>query len=280
MSAPTTSAARPAGKPYDLATAAYDQPLWESAPRRTILICAHPRSGSTLLGEAIHFAGGLGCPLEYFHRGFRPSFERRWEIQGIDALVAAVQSRRTDPNGTMAVKLFWQDVEEITHELDPVRFPKSSAWADDTDPQLYRDRWASIAHIFPNPVFLHLERHDRLRQAASSLAAVQSGQWRTIPASGEGMGDRDAAYDRERMIAHVALADYARGHWARFFAALGEKPYALSYEDMDRDYAGTIAGVLRHLGSTAPVPPMRMRRQSDTQTESFVLQFLKDNQAR
>ena len=51
--------------PYDLASAAHDYPIWEGLPRRTVLLCTHPRSGSTLLGEALYFAGGLGCPLEY-----------------------------------------------------------------------------------------------------------------------------------------------------------------------------------------------------------------------
>ena len=58
----------PSASPYDLTLAGADCPRWDGPPRRSILICSHPRSGSTLLGEAIRFAGGLGCPLEYLHR--------------------------------------------------------------------------------------------------------------------------------------------------------------------------------------------------------------------
>ncbi len=50
---------------YDLVRAEADYPEWQGPPRRTLLICTQPRSGSTLLGEALWFAGGLGCPLEY-----------------------------------------------------------------------------------------------------------------------------------------------------------------------------------------------------------------------
>jgi LPS sulfotransferase NodH len=267
-------------RPYDLATAAHDYPDWQGPPRRTVLICAHPRSGSTLLGEALFFAGGLGCPLEYFHRGFRPSFERRWGTSGIDALVRSVYRLRTDAGGVLGVKLFWQDLEEMAHELDPVRFPNAGRWPEDADPQSYRDLWSRVAPIFPNPAFVHLERRDRLRQAASSLAAIQSGKWRSIPAAGERGPDREPVYDPDRMAVQLALVDHARRHWRGFFAAIRETPYTVSYEDLDRDHAATVAGALAYLGSSAPVPPRRMQRQSDARTEAFVLQFLRDNQAR
>src|ERR1700761_3198901 len=92
---------------YDLAMAAHDYPAWHGEPRRSILICSHPRSGSTLLGEALYFAQGLGCPLEYFHPGFRPPMAERWHAPEIRRYAQSVKAHRTDPGGTLAVKLFW-----------------------------------------------------------------------------------------------------------------------------------------------------------------------------
>lgn len=267
-------------KPYDLATAAHDYPEWHGPPSRTILVCAHPRSGSTLLGEALYFAGGFGCPLEYFHRGFRPAFDQRWGARGIDALVRALHRSRTDPDGVFGVKLFWRDLEEIAHELDPVRFSVSEAWAEDTALQRYRDIWNCVSPIFPDPVIISLGRHDRLRQAASAITAVQSGRWRAIPESGDVPAVGEVVYDHDRMLAQIALADFASGHWERFFEATGAKPYRLYYEDMDRDYDASVTSLLRHLGSEAAVPRQRMRRQSNANTERLVLQFLRDSQAR
>ena len=87
---------------YDLVTAVANYQEWQGRPSRSVLICTQQRSGSTLLGEAIYFGGGLGCPLEYFHVGFRPGFEARWasktfrdytnlaeRILGADALTAS-----------------------------------------------------------------------------------------------------------------------------------------------------------------------------------------------
>lgn len=54
-------------KRYDSTLATHD----DGRLRRTILLRSEQRSGSTLLGDALSFAGGLGCPLDYVHAGFR-----------------------------------------------------------------------------------------------------------------------------------------------------------------------------------------------------------------
>ena len=103
---------------YDLVTAEADYPAWSGPPRRSIAVCTQQRSGSTLLGEAIHSAGGLGCPLEYFHAGFRPAFERRWETATFRDYLDALYRFRTDPGGTFSVKLFWIDVMRLLQERE------------------------------------------------------------------------------------------------------------------------------------------------------------------
>lgn len=275
MSAGTSAAA----SPYDLATAEHDQPDWHGPPLRTILLCTQPRSGSTLLGEALHFAGGLGCPLEYLHRGFRPSFERRWKTQGIDQLVTAVHRHRTGPNGVLGVKLFWRDVEEIAEERVPGRFPATREWPADTPAETYRALWKVVGGYFPNPSFILLERRDRVRLAASALAAMRSGRWRMIPGA-EMPAATEPGYDFERMAAQLGLAEYAHHHWARLFDAIHVEHFHVTYEALDRDYAGTVGALLASLGSSAPVPPLRLQRQSNATTEAFVLRYLRDSQAR
>lgn len=267
-------------RPYDLAGAAHDYQAWEGAPKRSIVICTHPRSGSTLLGEALVFAGGLGLPLEYFHRGFRPAFERRWQTAGIDQLVRAAHHWRTDPSGVFAAKLFWVDIEEIAREIAAARF--GSLWgapAAGIVPQFYRDMWAAIAHMFPNPTFIHLVRRDRIRQAVSSLVAEQSGLWRAIPMLGTETARQDTVYDFRRIQAFLGLSQFAHEHWTKLFAAIGAPVHTVFYEDLDRDYETTVRNILDRLGSNAAVPARRMRRQSDTSTESLVLRFLRDNEA-
>lgn len=109
---------------YDLASIRADYPIRLDAPSQSLILCSYQRSGSTLLGEAIHDASGLGCPLEYFHTGFRPRFARRWNADNIRTYAEAVYRYRTDPSGILSVKLFWYDLEEIAAEIAPQSIEK------------------------------------------------------------------------------------------------------------------------------------------------------------
>lgn len=266
---------------YDLTGAEHDYPPREGPPARTVLIATHPRSGSTLLGEALYFAGGLGCPLEYFHQGFRPGLAERWGTETLDEHAAAVHRLRTDPSGTLGVKLFWRDVAEMAAELDPVRFEGLEARrAGELTLDAYRAIAALLEPVFPNPSFVHLERKDRVRQAVSGLRATQTGEFRVIPEMGGAAAKGEADYDFARIDGLVAQSDDSHAHWRNFFAATGAPPFALTYEALAGDYAGSVRAVLDHLGSDAAVPPVRMRRQSDAGNEAFVLRYLRENRAR
>lgn len=268
-------------KRYDLTRAEHDYPAWHGKPKRTVLLCTHPRSGSTLLGEAMTFAGGLGCPIEYFHHGFRPGLLERWGTRTVHEDIEAVHRFRTDPSGTMSVKLFWRDVQEMVARLDPANFGDfHEAMPENTSPDTYRAIAALLEPAFPNPSYIHLWRADRLRQAASALTAVQTGRWRSIPQMGDQPDRSPPEYDFDRIDGLIAYGDMCQGHWRNFFAANGVKPHELTYEQIAADYEQSMGGVLEFLGSAAAVPPARMRKQSDTGNEASVLRYLRERSSR
>jgi LPS sulfotransferase NodH len=170
-------------------------------------------------------------------------------------------------------------VEEIIAERAPGRFPSVREWAVDTPASTYRALWDVVSAYFPTPSFILLERLDLVRQAASALAAMSSGQWRALPGA-EMPATAAPRYDFERMAAQLQLAGYARHHWRALFAAIGAEPYYVTYETLDRDFPATMAGLLAALGSHAPAPAPRTRRQASAGTEALVLRFLRDSQAR
>jgi LPS sulfotransferase NodH len=266
---------------YDLSLSTHDFAAWDGLPRRTVAICSHPRSGSTLLGEAIHFSGGLGCPLEYLHRGFRPVLAARWNAPDLTSYVAAMHRWRTDPSGTFSIKLFWQDVEEIAHERAPDRFPPPRTLSpDDCSDALYRDYHALLGEILPAQTLVLLERGDIVRQAVSAMIAAQTGLWRSIPGVGPGQARAAAEYDYDRILGLVSFGRDSADHWTRYFRANGEDPYRIAYEDLVRDYAATVGALLAALGRPGEAPPQRMRRQSDQVGEAMILRFLRDHAAR
>lgn len=267
---------------YDLSLAAADYAPWQGAPRKSLIIASHPRSGSTMLGEAIAFAGGLGCPLEYLHRGFRPALAERWQAPDLEAYVAAMHRHRTDANGTLSIKLFWQDIGELLLERRPdYDLELLERPAEETPVEDYRSIAAMLGTILPNPHYVYLYRRDALRQAVSSLIATQTGIWRLL----EGAAGRPAAgpaeYDYDRIMALLAFGAFSHGHWRAFFTANGIAPHVIAYEDMVADPDRVIGALLRELGGENDVPrPRRMQRQADGVGDAMMLRFLQDNAVR
>ncbi len=263
---------------YDLALPPADYEQWEGPPKRSIVICSHPRSGSTLLGEALYFSGDQGCPLEYLHRGFRPNLAALWGSASLSDYVAQLHRRRTCSNGNFAIKVFWQDLEDVAHEMAPDRFPMPlTSKPNEASPAYYQSLQALFATILPNPIFVYLVRADRVRQAISAITAVQTGLWRSIPGVGRQAPIAPADYDFDRIMAAIALGDHCHGHWRRFFDANSVLPHALTYEDLVGNYEAVVGALLRQLGSASQAaPPRRMQRQADDTNEAMVLQFLGD----
>ena len=265
-----------ANKPYDLATAAHDYPEWSGTPARSILICTHPRSGSTLLGEALYFAGDLGCPLEYFHVGFRPRLEQEWGVHGTADYTREMWRRRTTPRGTLSIKLMWRDVQELAVEHDPDGLAEiESAPPEAVSPETYRRVARLIVELLPSPLCIHLYRRDRLRQAVSAMIATQTGQWRSIPGA-EMQRVREPEYDDATVTRLIGYSDFCHGHWRNLIAAMNAPAFSLTYEDLVRDYAGSVGNLLGALGSNGSVQPIRMRRQANQVSEAFVARYLQE----
>jgi len=278
---PPTSSPAPPSRTYDLVEA--DYPLWSGPPRGSILVCTQPRSGSTLLGEALFAAGGFGCPLEYFHRGFRPAFAERWHVAEPQAYLQAVHCHRTDPTGTLGVKLFWPDVEELyqAHAATKDKFEPGSleprACSPEAAVEIHRAIGRMIAELFPNASFIHLVRKDRLRQAVSAVVATQTQVWRLIPGIQDNPPREPPRFEFHRIAGMLSLGEYCRRNWEEFFAANQIEGHPVSYESLDDDFAATMRRLFAtlHRPDAAPLPP-RMRRQADRVSEEMVLQFLRE----
>lgn len=262
-----------AGGVYDLVDDA-DYPAWNDRPRRTILLCAHQRTGSSLLGEAMYFAGGMGCPVEYFHGGFRPRFEARWHTSGAAGLLEAAFHHRTDPGGTFATKLFWKDLVGLAGESEGGDWSGVSALRDGSPDTA---RLGDLGHMlrirFPQPRFVHLFRRDTIRQGLSHHAAMETGRWRWW-----GMKEQPpVAYDFDRILKCVMIARRTRTMWNALFAASDIRPIEIAYEDLLDNYDATLRRLFAALGQPdAMPPPPRLKRQTRPETEAMLRRFHRD----
>lgn len=244
-----------AAAPYDLLSEEHDLPAGRGPVQRSYVICSTPRSGSTLLAEAMHRTGKLAIPAEYLEvQAAFPYLHGRWGCSGFEDYVRRLHDHRTDDSGLFGVKAHW-------HQL--VQFSNLSQGAEPFADVDFKVIVGVLKRVTPNPAFLFVTRRDKARQAVSHWLATRTHRW--IKLDDEPI-DKIPPYDL------AGIAEFSRGieasetFWERFFSLANVQPLRIVYEDLVADYADTVRRAARHVGVDAAalaVPPPRMRRQSN-----------------
>jgi LPS sulfotransferase NodH len=80
-------------------------------PHVSYIVCATPRSGSSLLDEALKNTGSMGVPDEYFLPHNQRLWQNAWNTPTFSEYMAEVLRRGTSPNGIFRyendVGVFW-----------------------------------------------------------------------------------------------------------------------------------------------------------------------------
>ena len=276
---------------------------WPAGPALSYLICATPRSGSTLLCAALDDTGIAGHPEEHFEvlletgqaRQPRDYFQRSND-PGVWALLDDPEFRdvlgeyggrysehpaRRDPS--------WRPPEFKKLRDEALRKGTTSngvlgtkiMWAYFRDfVRLARRTTAPDVHpcevpasVLPNlRRFVWMRRRDTTRQAVSLWKALQTQQWRKDSdeeVGGQGLRFSFAAVD------HLKLRiDEHNAAWQDFFEGCGVEPLEVVYEDLVEDYRGTVLWLLDGIGIPIPenfaVAEPKMRRQADELSEEWV----------
>jgi LPS sulfotransferase NodH len=271
-------------------------------PNRSYLVCATPRSGSTLVCHALEETGVAGRPEEYFealrhsgrprrpeeyfhgvedqsirdHLGERgigselPPRSPLWSRAAYDRYLEWAFDAGTTPNGIFGAKLMWGYFGDFVSLLRNV--PR------------FRD--LPLAELLPEVVpelrFVRVVRANKLRQAVSLWKAVQTATWREDQASaGAASVEEDGAPPyRDFIEEHRPQLRFhykAIGHllnqilveeaaWDAFFEHAGIRPILVLYENFEADYETSTLHLLERLGLSPPdgfAFEPRMKRQSD-----------------
>jgi trehalose 2-sulfotransferase len=271
-------------------------------PRRSYLVCATPRSGSTLLCEALEQTGVAGRPREFFEALKETGVPRRpreyfWGLRSPEVIrllpqdsqidreaerlptwdrdeyarhLGAALQEGTTPNGIFGAKLMWSYFNDFLELMRGI--PRFGGMGDGS----------LLNAAFPELHYVFVSRSDKVRQAVSLWRALQTWVWRKADGGtqAEPLPERQAVYSFDA-IDH--LLDQLRRHedaWRGFFFRIGQQPLSLYYEDVAGDLDGSVARVLDALGvERPPVAAQReqaMRRQSDELSESWVQNYLED----
>ena len=236
-----------ADAPYDLAGPEHDTDV--AGPLRcAYVLCSSPRSGSTLLSEAL-VGVGAGVPIEYFDpTNAMAVLWRRWGCRDLAGYLRALHRHRTSPDGVFGVKVHWYHLAAV-------------AGAPVGDEPLLERAAAALTSIAPGASVVRVQRGDRRRQALSWLRAERTGRWYTV--AGETPPSVPEVPDHE-VDARLQRLDQEEAAWTALLDHLGIEPLVVTYEDICADRDGVVRAVVDHVGCamTGPVPPPRLVRQS------------------
>ena len=217
-------------------------------PERTgsYLICATPRTGSSLLCGLLESTGVAGHPQSWFRRQNEREFAVSWGIANpsdgtfeyADYFRAAATAGST-ANGVFAARIMGGTMDEVTAHLAPVHPGHAGS-----DGRLLNAAFGRVR-------FIYLRRGDVVAQAVSLLRAEQTDVWyetadeRQEPA-------REPSFDFGQVRDLVRQIKDHNAAWDRWFAAEGIQPYPVVYEELDADPVRVASGVLGFLGLDLP----------------------------
>jgi LPS sulfotransferase NodH len=240
------------------------------------LICATPRTGSSLLCGLLDSTGVAGHPESYFRAPDEQEWADRWGIAGpsdsafsyADYVQAAIVAGRTG-NGVFAARIMWGTLDEVVAKLVPFH------------PDLAGSEIGILNRAFGRTCFVHLWRADVVAQAVSLLRAEQTNVWFET-GQGRQEPEREPQFDFNQIRERVHLIEKHNAAWQQWFAAHHVRPYWVRYEDLDADPVSVARGVLGFLGLELPAGSriaVQHRRLADELNAQWINRYQDDRHA-
>ncbi len=232
------------------------------------LLCATPRTGSTLFCGLLRSTGVAGWPESYFRVRDERAWADRWRIArdcrgsfDYRDFVRAAVADGTTQNGVFGARVMWGTLEEMVTRLGALH------------PDLVGADLDLLTRVFGRTRFIHLWRADTVAQAVSWLRAEQTNYWHP---GDNGCPGQAPHFDFELIHGLVRTIDEHNAAWRDWFAAFDVRPYSVRYEELIADMAGVIRGVLGFLGLELPddrtlLP--RDHRQADEINHDWITRY-------
>jgi trehalose 2-sulfotransferase len=257
------------------------------------LVCATPRSGSTLLCHALNQTGVAGHPEEYFEALRQSGLPRRpheyfdadrhaniverlafrempegpatpnplWHPDSYEQYLAWALEQGTTANGVFGAKLMWGYLGDFAQLLRGI-----DGMAGRPLPEL-------LGRAFPGLRYVQITRENKIRQAVSLWKAVQTQAWKREAGEAQ-KGPAELVFSFRAINYLVRLLTAHDASWDAYFLGLGYEPLKLTYEELADSTEEVIARVLAHLGIPAPptmlAEPPRLSVQADEISEEWV----------
>src|SRR5581483_7307632 len=217
-------------------------------PHISYLVCATPRSGSTLLCEALTNTRQAGHPAEYFEAlrasglPIRPKeyFEgvENSEITHILGNYSRIDEKHpqrftnyahyldevfakgTTPNGVFGAKVMWGYLGDFIGNVQQIPRYRELEMPD------------ILSELFPNLHYILVSRLDKVRQAVSLWKAIQTQTWRIDEHVEPSNSAEPVRRQESELVFNFAAIDHLVQRiihhdtsWQHYFTCLGIQPF-------------------------------------------------------
>ena len=239
-------------------------------PFDALILCATPRSGSTLLCSLLESSQVAGRPASWYRAEDRRDYAAAWGLprdaagrwSPSDYLATTIAAGRS-PNGVFGLRVMRSTLPELLAELSTLH-PEAITGGE------------IMVRAFGRCRYVHLRRADTLAQAVSRLKAEQTGLWHRIGSWEDRVADRDGPphYDDAAIAEFRADAEADDAAWTAWFEANDLQPAMVLYEDLAKDPVGTASTLLTALGLAASETlSFENARLADAESQRWIDRF-------
>jgi LPS sulfotransferase NodH len=245
-------------------------------PDEVYLVATTPRTGSTLLCEALRDTHRLGVPFEYFNPETMRRFAARIGVPRPRPRARLAQLRRRMHHhpasrrptswlteGSVRSYVRWL----TTHRTSATGSFASKVHRDELD-HLTTGAGVDVFELLRPRRVVWLRRADSTRQAISLYRARATSVWHSTDGP---VGRPDPPFDAEGLRATIAEVEADDARWAQELASRALPVHQITYEELVVDQEAVLAECFTFLGAPGtPVPASRLERVADEVTEEWV----------
>jgi LPS sulfotransferase NodH len=245
-----------------------------SHPALSYIICTAPRTGSTMLAEALASTTVAGRPKEYFDiHDYNEKFWIRKLGIGSDAeYFQKVIEAATTPNGVFGIKVLCHQAPVVLAKLLASR---AGATASSDNPSLHNlldQRLGGVHYIW-------LRRQNKLAQAISYYRASRTGLWRSIDTRNEirEVADHNLPFEYAVIDQYLSAVNQFDLQWQAYFRQNRLKILMIYYESFVGAYESTVHAVLDFLGIKSDriqISQPRLTQQADERSLEWEQRYL------
>ena len=229
----------------------HDLPI-TNKPSKVLIIASTGRSGSHMLGHALHNTNKFGFPLEYANPANLKQWKKQLNIENFQDVMTEIQKRRTSHNGVFGIKIHYSHIKQF-------------------------GSFANLNRMFPDAYYILLSREDVLSQAVSLSIAQQTGVW----ISGqEPSSEIDPVYNFDNINKNLRDTIIDNASWRYTLAACGCNYIEMNFDEVRHNLNKSILRISNFLDielDSHEIPlELVTKKQSNKLNKEWKLKFISE----